>query len=69
MAKVTGDHQMLALACAKRLAGDGAAYKENVEAVAMMFATYEQAIRSDALNEEYMNTPPKAVEQFLLSLE
>ena len=58
-AKVTRDHQMLAIAFAKALDVDISSAEE-LELVAMMFATYEQAL---------LTMEPKVVEQFLLSLE
>ena len=67
-AKVTAEHQMLALACVRRLGGwDNSA---EMQQVAQMWAEYEAAIRTDVRRELEGETDveqPK-VQQFLLTL-
>lgn len=72
-AKVTQDHQMLALACARRFHPVDLIQSELME-VYQIFAEYEAAVRADMFVDAAQSfsgaigPAPKAVEQFLLSL-
>lgn len=76
-AKITADHQMLAMACANRFGLDELQVKDatrTIRVVAQMFAEYESAVRADMFVDAAQSfsgaigPETKAVEQFLLTL-